>query len=187
MTLVGARAASAAAGGRPAPVLDSGEEQSQIQLPFELTGASVAVSVETGARRLAFGLTLAPASPAILVDHEGTPMVLDADTGAPVELMNPARPGMTLQILMSGLGRVEPSWPAGLPAPLENPPAVTTPVRVWLGGVPLEVRRATLAPGYVGFYLVEVELPALLDEGVHELSVEAGAVRSNAVRIYAVP
>lgn len=187
MTLVGARAASAAAGGRPAPVLDSSGEQSQIQLPFELTGASVAVTLETGAQRLSFGLALAPASPAILVDHEGTPMVLDADTGAPVELMNPARPGMTLQILMSGLGRVEPSWPAGLPAPLENPPAVSAPVRVWLGTVPLEVRRATLAPGYVGFYLVEAELPALLDEGVHELSVEAGGVRSNRVRIYAVP
>jgi len=187
MTLVGARAASASAGGRSAPVLDSGEEQSQIQLPFELTGASVAVLLETGARRLSFGLALAPASPAILVDHEGTPMVLDADTGAPVELMNPARPGVTLQILMSGLGRVQPSWPAGLPAPLENPPAVTAPVRVWLGGVPLEVRRATLAPGYVGFYLVEAELPALLDEGIHELSVEAGGVRSNPVRIYAVP
>ncbi len=187
MTLVGARAASASAGGRPAPVLDSGEEQSQIQLPFELTGASVAVLLETGAQRLSFGLALAPASPAILVDHEGTPMVLDADTGAPVELMNPARPGMTLQILMSGLGRVEPSWPAGLPAPQENPPAVAAPVRVWLGAVPLDVRRATLAPGYVGFYLVEAELPALLDEGIHELSVEAGGVRSNSVRIYAVP
>jgi len=187
MTLVGARAASAAAGGRRAVVLDSNGEQSQIQLPFELTGSTVTVSLETGARRLTFGLALAPASPAILVDHEGTPMVLDADSGAPIELMNPARPGMTLQILMSGLGRVEPSWPAGVPAPLENPPAVVAPVRAWLGTVPLEVHRASLAPGYVGFYVVEAELPALLDGGVHELSVEVGGVRSNPVRIYAVP
>jgi uncharacterized protein (TIGR03437 family) len=187
MTLAGARASSAAAGGRPAAVLDSSEDQSQIQLPFELTGPTVAVSLEAGAQRLSFGLALVPASPAILVDREGTPMVLDADTGAPVELMNPARPGMTLQILMSGLGRVEPSWPAGLPAPLDNPPAVVARVRAWLGTAPLEVRRATLAPGYVGFYLVEVELPALLDGGIHELSVEVGGVRSNPVRIYAVP
>lgn len=187
MTLVGARAAAATAGGRTAPVLDAGEEQSQIQLPFELTGASVEVALQVGAQRMAFGLALAPASPAILVDRDGTPMVLDADTGAPVELMNPARPGMTLQVLMSGLGRVEPSWPAGLPAPAENPPAVAAPVRAWLGTVPLEVRRATLAPGYAGFYLVEAELPALLDEGIHELIVEAGGIRSNPVRVYAVP
>lgn len=187
MTLVGARAASAAAGGRPAALLDSNDDQSQIQLPFEITGASVSVSVEAGARRLDFGLALAPASPAILIDHEGTAMILDADTGAPIELMNPARPGMTLQILMTGLGRVTPSWPAGLAAPLEKPPAVEAPVRAWLGAVPLDVRRAILAPGYVGFYLVEAELPALLDEGIHELVVEAGGIRSNPVRIYTVP
>lgn len=187
MTLVGARAASAAAGGRPAALLDASEDQSQIQLPFEITGASVSVSVETGARRLQFGLALAPASPAILVDHEGTAMILDADTGAPIELMSPARPGMTLQILMTGLGRVTPSWPAGLAAPFDHPPAVEAPVRVWLGSIPLEVRRATLAPGYAGFYLVEAELPALLDEGIQELTVEAGGIRSNPARIYAVP
>jgi uncharacterized protein (TIGR03437 family) len=82
---------------------------------------------------------------------------------------------------------VTPSWPAGLPAPLENPPAVAAPVRVWLGGVELQVQRATLAPGYAGFYVVRAELPALLDEGIHELVVEAGGVRSNPVRVYAVP
>ena len=187
MTLAGARAISAAAGSLAAPVLAASEQESQIQLPFDLSGASVSVSVDTGRQRLAFGLPLAAASPAILVDRDGTAMVLDADSGAPVELMNPARPGMTLQILMSGLGRVQPSWPAGLPAPLENPPAVVAPLRAFLGGVALEVRRATLAPGYAGFYMVEVELPALLDEGAHDLVVEAGGIRSNPVRIYAVP
>jgi len=64
---------------------------------------------------------------------------------------------------------------------------VEAPVRAWLGSVPLAVRRAILAPGYAGFYLVEAELPALLDEGIHELVVEAGGIRSNPVRIYAVP
>lgn len=187
MTLVGGRVAQASAGRSPALVLAAAEQESQIQLPFELTGSSVAVTVEIGRQRLAFGLALAPASPAILVDREGAPMVLDADSGAPVELMNPARPGMTLQILMSGLGRVRPAWPAGLPAPFDNPPSVAAPVRAWLDGIALDVRRAILAPGYTGFYLVEVELPALLDEGVYQLVVEAGGARSNPVRIYAVP
>jgi len=187
MTLVGGRVSQAAAGRAPAAVLAASEQESQIQLPFELAGSSVAVTVEVGRQRLAFGFALAPASPAILVDRDGSPMVLDADSGAPVELMNPARPGMTLQVLMSGLGRVRPAWPAGLPAPVENPPAVVAPVRAWIDDIPLEVRRATLAPGYTGFYLVEVELPALLDEGVYQFVVEAGGVRSNPVRIYAVP
>lgn len=187
MTLVGGRVSQAAAGRAPAAVLAASELESQIQLPFDLAGAKVAVTVEVGRQRMAFGLPLAPAAPAILVDRDGSPMVLDADSGAPVELMNPARPGMTLQVLMSGLGRVRPAWPAGLPAPFDRPPAVVAPVRAWLDDIPLEVRRATLAPGYAGFYLVEVELPALLDEGIYQFVVEAGGVRSNAVRIYAVP
>jgi len=187
MTVIGARVSAASANAEPAPVLASDEAESQIQLPFELTGALVRVTVEAGQQRYSFGLPVASAAPAILVDRDGTPMVLDADSGAPIELMNPARGGMTLEILMSGLGRVTPSWPAGLPAPLENPPAVIAPVRAWLGGVELRVERATLAPGYTGFYVVRAELPALLDEGIHELVVEAGGIRSNPVRVYAVP
>ncbi|MEJ5368015.1 MAG: hypothetical protein WHT08_06840 [Bryobacteraceae bacterium] len=187
MTLIGGAVSQALAGRAQAAVLAASEQESQIQLPFDLNGSSVALTLEVGRQRVAFGFPLAPAAPAILVDRDGSPMVLDADSGAAVELMNPARPGMTLQVLMSGLGRVRPTWPAGMPAPLENPPAVIAPVRAWLDEIPLEVRRATLAPGYTGFYLVEVELPALLDEGVYQLVVEAGGVRSNPVRIYAVP
>ncbi|MCS7043155.1 MAG: hypothetical protein NZR01_10220 [Bryobacteraceae bacterium] len=187
MTVLGARVSAASASGVPAPVLAAAAEESQIQLPFDLSGTSVRVVVEADQGRLTFGLPLAAAAPAILVDRDGTPMVLDADSGAPVDLMNPARGGMVLDVLSSGLGRVNPDWPAGLPAPLEDPPAVAVPVRAWLGSMELTVRRATLAPGYAGFYVVQVELPALLDEGIHELSLEAGGVRSNRVRLYAVP
>ncbi|MGC8883932.1 MAG: hypothetical protein ACP5UT_13945 [Bryobacteraceae bacterium] len=187
MTVLGARVSSATAGVAPAPVLAASDGESQIQLPYNLSGPSVRVEVEAEQGRLAFGVPIAATAPAILVDRDGTAMVLDADSGAPIELMNPARGGMTLDILMSGLGRVTPDWPAGLPAPLENPPAVAARVRAWLGSVELTVRQATLAPGYTGFYLVRVELPALLDEGIHELAVEAGGIRSNPVRVYAVP
>ncbi len=187
MTVVGARVSAASASGAAAPVLAAAPEESQIQLPFDLSGAAVRVVVEAEQGRLSFGLPLAAAAPSILVDRDGSPMVLDADSGAPVELMNPARGGMVLEILASGLGRVTPEWPAGLPAPLKDPPAVATAVRAWLGNVELPVLQATLAPGYTGYYLVRVELPAFVDEGIHELTLEAGGVRSNPVRIYAVP
>lgn len=187
MTVLGARVSAASAGGAPAAVLAAASDESQIQLPFELRGATVRVVVEAEQGQLSFGLPLAPAAPSILVDRHGTPVVLDADSGAPVELMNPARGGMVLDVLCSGLGRVTPDWPAGLPAPLEDPPAVAAPVRARLGNLELPVLRATLAPGYAGYYVVRVELPALLDEGIHELTLEAGGVRSNPVRIYAVP
>jgi uncharacterized protein (TIGR03437 family) len=70
---------------------------------------------------------------------------------------------------------------------MENPPQVITPVRAFLDRMPIEVTRAVLAPGYVGLYLVEVQLPAIVNEGPAELYVEAGNERSNPVRIWIEP
>jgi uncharacterized protein (TIGR03437 family) len=79
---------------------------------------------------------------------------------------------------------VSPEWPAGVAAPLESPPSVVAKVRASLDGVPVEVTRAVLAPGYIGFYLVEIELPAILNSGPAELFIETDGRESNRVRLY---
>jgi uncharacterized protein (TIGR03437 family) len=88
-----------------------------------------------------------------------------------------------VQILATGLGRVTPPWPTGMAAPLREPPGVAVRVDAYLDGAPVEVTRATLAPGYVGFYLVEVQLPLLVNGGPGELYLEAAGHPSNHVRI----
>ena len=60
-------------------------------------------------------------------------------------------------------------------------------MRAWLDRVPLEVTRAVLAPGYVGFYLVEFQLPALVNAGPAELYITAGGQESNRVRVFLEP
>jgi uncharacterized protein (TIGR03437 family) len=60
-------------------------------------------------------------------------------------------------------------------------------VKVYLDRAPVEVTRATLAPGYIGFYLVEVQLPEIVNAGPAELYMEAGGQPSNRVRIYLLP
>ena len=54
------------------------------------------------------------------------------------------------------------------------PGAVSAPVRAWLDSAPLEVVRATLAPGYIGYYLVEVRLPDFVNQGPAAFFLEAG-------------
>ncbi|MBI4891138.1 MAG: hypothetical protein HY821_10980 [Acidobacteria bacterium] len=184
LSVVGARAATVTAGGSAAPVLAASDEESQVQVPFEVTGDSMQLVVNAAQGRVVFGLPLRAAAPAILIDRDGTPMLLDAFSGAQLDLLNPARPGMKLQLLMSGLGKVQPEWPTGLQAPLEDAPRVTVPLKASLNGVPLRIGRATLAPGYIGYYLVELDLPDLLDSGASELVVEAAGVESNRVRVY---
>jgi uncharacterized protein (TIGR03437 family) len=187
LSVIGATVQTARAGDRPASVLASGDTSSEVQLPFELSGDGVLLSFESSSGRFQVGFPVLDAAPGIFVDREGTPLVMNAETGLVLDPSSPARSGMRLQILATGLGRVTPGWPTGLAAPLEDPPRVAAPVRVYLDREPLEVLRATLAPGYVGLYVVEVQLPSIVNRGVSELSVQAGATTSNRVRLFLEP
>ena len=112
---------------------------------------------------------------------------MNADTGLVLDPAAPARSGARLQILATGLGRVQPEWPTGLAAPIENAPRVVSDVRAFLDREPLEITRATLAPGYIGMYLVEVRLPAIVNRGTAEFYIEAQDQQSNRIRIYLEP
>ncbi|MDX2153374.1 MAG: hypothetical protein SFV54_21705 [Bryobacteraceae bacterium] len=187
LSVLGARIESVRMGDVAVPVLAAGDNEAQIQIPFEAAGPNVPLAVGTDAGSRSLGLSLRKAAPAIFVDRDGTPMLLDADSGVLLDALSPARAGARLQILAAGLGAVRPEWPTGLPAPLENPPAVVAGVRALLDGAPVEVLKATLAPGYVGFYLIEVRMPDLVNRGAAELYLEVEGQPSNRVRLYVEP
>jgi uncharacterized protein (TIGR03437 family) len=187
LSVLGARLLRAQAGYVDAPVLHASALESQIQIPFELDGQSAQLSLEGSGGRYSLNFPLRKVAPAIFVDRDGTPMLIDGDGGTLLDAMNPARSNGRVQILATGLGRVRPSWPTGMAAPLEDVPRVVAPVRVYIDRSPVEVTRASLAPGYVGFYLVEIRLPSIVNSGPAELYVEAGGEESNRVRIYLEP
>jgi uncharacterized protein (TIGR03437 family) len=187
LSILGAQVSDVLADGRPASILPSSAAETHVQLPYDLAGPGVALSFLAANQRISLGLPLQPSSPAIFVDPDGSPLVLDAESGVLLDAQNPARAASTVQFLLSGLGRVSPDWPAGQPAPLENLPRVVADVKAYLDGAPLEVLRATLAPGYIGFYLVEVRLPSLVNRGPAEFHVQAGNVLSNRVRLHVEP
>ena len=187
VTILGARVEIARAGQLTAPILASNLRETEIQIPFEASGTAFALSLTSSSGILQRTLPLRTAAPAIFVDREGNPLLLDGDSGLMLDAGTPGRPGARVQILATGLGRVTPSWPSGLPAPLQDAPKVVAPIRVLLEREPLEILRATLAPGYVGMYLVEVRLPALLNPGTAELYIESELEQSNRVRLWLQP
>jgi uncharacterized protein (TIGR03437 family) len=187
LSVVGARVSQARGGNLDFPVLAVLGGDSQIQVPFEAVGPNVALALTTAAGTITQGISVQPVSPAILVGRDGLPTVYDADSGEPIDLRNAARSGGRIQIMATGLGRVQPDWPSGLAAPLENPPAVAAAIGVFLDGDPLRVTRAVLAPGYVGFYIVEAELPAINNAGPSELYISAAGQASNRVQINLEP
>jgi len=167
-----------------APVLDASDTASQIQVPFSATGDSVSLSLDAAQGLLTFQVPLRSVSPAIFVDPEGTPLIMDAASGVLLDASKPARASSRIQVLATGFGQVKPDWPTGLEAPLKDPPRVAAAVRAYLDGSPLEVTQASLAPGYVGFYLIEVQIPRVTNTGAAELYLEAEGQQSNRVRLY---
>lgn len=169
------------------PILASTESGTQVQVPFEAKGPTVGLALEGRSGRVSLGLAVQPTSPAIFVDRDGAPMLLDADSGLMLDAANTAHSNSRIQVLATGLGRVRPDWPTGLAAPLDHPPSVAATVRAYLDRAPVEVTRATLAPGYIGLYLIEVQLPALVNSGPAELYITAEGQESNRVRVYLEP
>ena len=187
LSVLGARVTAARIGDLRVPVLASGEMESQIQVPFEVAEPAIALAMDSSSGPMQAGVAVKPASPSIFVDRDGSPLLMDAESGLMLDASTPARPGTRVQILATGLGRVTPGWPSGLAAPLQNPPRVSAPVRVYLDRESLEVKRATLAPGYVGMYLIEVELPRIVNSGTSELYLEIESEQSNRVQLWLEP
>jgi uncharacterized protein (TIGR03437 family) len=186
VSVIGGKITRASAGELNFPVLDASDTESQIQVPFEATassGSSISLALESAGRQFNFGVPLQNVSPVIFIDRTGAPMLLDADSGLMLEARNTARSGSRIQVLMTGLGKVRPDWPTGMPAPPQQPPAVRATVAAYLDRAPVEVLSATLAPVYIGLYLVEIRLPAVVNAGPAELYITADGQESNRVSI----
>jgi uncharacterized protein (TIGR03437 family) len=188
VSVLGAQIDTARASGVIAPVLAASVSESQIQIPFEVRGDTLSLAASfTGNGVKLPSLPLVSTAPVIFVARDGSPMLLDAEKGMMLDAATTAHSGTRIQILATGLGRVTPAWPTGVPAPLENAPRVTGKVTVYLDRAPVEVTRAELAPGYVGFYLVEITVPKISNYGPAELYVDVDGNASNRVRVYIEP
>lgn len=187
LSVLGARVGSAQSNSSTVPILDASANASQVQVPFEASGDTFPLSVDSPTGPLNFGLPLESVSPAIVIDPEGTPLIMDQASGILLDSSKPAQANTRIQILATGFGQVSPDWPTGLAAPLSDPPRVRAQVQAYLNGAPVEVTQATLAPGYVGFYLIELQVPRIVNAGSAELYLEAEGHETNRVRLYLQP
>jgi len=184
ISVLGANVRQGLAGATTYPVLAASDQSSQLQVPFEASTGAIQLAIEAGDGRWTAPLTVKDASPAIFVDADGAPLILDSASGLVLDPSIAVRAGSTVQVLATGLGKVTPDWPTGTPAPLDSPPTVRAAVGAFIDGSPARVVRATLAPGYVGYYLVEIEIPAIVNQGIGELRLVMNGEESNRVRIY---
>jgi uncharacterized protein (TIGR03437 family) len=85
---------------------------------------------------------------------------------------NPAQPGEYLILYLSGLGAVNPAISDGAAGPAVSPYSLTTnTIDVYIGGQQATVVYAGLAPGLVGLYQVDVQVPTGLTAGDNTLEI----------------
>lgn len=176
-------------GGVPAPLFFASGGQVNLQVPWELNGPSQTTLTATlnNLSGTAQTVNLAPFAPAIFSQNSegsGQGAILDTSYRL-VDGSNPATPGVTyILIYCTGLGQVSNQPQSGAPAP-DRPLAETamTPT-VSIGSVPANVSFSGLAPGYVGLYQVNAQVPAGAPAGsAVPVVVSIGGVTSNTVTI----
>ncbi len=183
--------------GSNVPLIFVSPQQINFQIPWELTQTTATLTVSAGgAVSSSQQVTLAPTSPAvftlsqngrgqgaILIANAGD--VLAAPTGSVAgRTSRPARRGEFVTIYCVGLGAVS-NRPASGAAALSDPLSQTqaTPT-VTIGGVSANVTFSGLAPGFVGLYQINVQIPDGAPAGDSiQVVISVGGVTSSAVTL----
>jgi uncharacterized protein (TIGR03437 family) len=184
-----------------APLFSSFSNQLNVQLPLELAGSTSASLqvMANGQISVARDVPIGSASPGIFtINSQGTGQgaIQIANTStfaAPVGSIpgasaGPANSGETITIYCTGLGSVS-NAPATGKAASGNPLSTTieTP-QVSIGGIPAPVSFSGLAPGFVGLYQVNAQVPAAAPSGsALPLLLTIGGIQSNTVTIAVGP
>jgi len=174
----------------PAPFYFASSGQLNLQVPFEIAPGVRHLTINNNGKMATFTFTVDAAAPAIFTTNsEGTGQgsILDAVKYTLVDASNPATAGSSvLAIFCTGLGPVSNQPLDGSPAPVVLPLSETiTPVMVTIGGTPPAAAPfAGLAPGLVGLYQINVQVPAASAKGnTVPVSISVGGTPSNTVTI----
>ncbi len=179
--------------GTAVPLFYATPSQLGIQIPLDLTGTTATIAVSVGGKASAVeNVPIAPLSPglfstnqsgtgqgAILIANTNT---LVAPTGSiPGRESRPAKPGDFITIFCTGLGPLTPALATGEKG--TNNTTVDQP-SVTIGGKSAPVQFSGIAPGFVGLYQVNVQVPAGTPTGnTIPVVLTIGGKQSNTVTI----
>ena len=157
--------------GVPLPMLFVSSAQINGQLPTNVSGIAQMTLHTPGGISNNFNFTIYPAAPSIFRSGTAGPLtglatVVRTDNGQLVTATNPLHPNDSIVIYATGLGLTQPAVDAGLPAPSDPLASAIIVPQVTLGGVPVTVSYAGLAPGEVGVYQINASIPLKVPQGL---------------------
>ena len=169
-------------GGIAAPLLSitgSPAEQVNLQIPFELSsGQTTTVEVENnGTRKTVSGVPVFSTQPGIFeipVAGGGTVgAVIHATSGQLVSEQSPAKRGDIVSMFLTGGGTLSQAVGTGVLGPIPAPVMIESVV-VGVDDKGSEVLFGGYAPGFLGLYQINFEIPEGAGCGVRSLSVRVG-------------
>lgn len=173
-------------GNELAPIYYVSSGQINIQLPTDLTIGQHAILISAnGALTLPDLLDINPfqAGIAAYSDGSGNVIAQHADYSY-VTAASPAKPGEIVIIYLAGLGATNPAVPSGQAAPTTEPLArVVNAPTVTVDGQNAAVEFAGLAPGFVGLYQIDLQVPANAGSGSLPLVVSQSGVAGNTTNL----
>ena len=182
-------------GGNPVPLFFVSPGQINFQVPFlGLTRTTqVPLTITQGALSTTISVAVSSVAPALFTTNQagtGQASALIAGTAsiaAPAGMFpgsRPARKGESVSLFATGLGDVRNRPDLGSPSP-GNPLATTLlNASVNIGDVPARVLFSGLAPGFVGLYQVNVDVPATAPSGPSvPVSLTIGGATANPATI----
>ena len=157
--------------GAPIPLLYVSSVQINAQLPFSAEGNTTLTIHSPGGTSNNYNLTIQPTAPSVFMSGSAGPqtglaLVVRDNNSQLVTPTNPINPKDTLTIYLTGMGQTAPAILAGQPAPGKPLSWTAVPPVVTLGGAPLSVSYAGLAPGEVGVYQVNATVPSGVPTGL---------------------
>lgn len=161
----------------------NGQQQINFQVPWELAGESSAVLqvVNNGAASLPVTVPVLAAQPGVFAYTVGSDtfaVVLHANFQL-ADSAHPVSGGETVLVYCTNLGAVSPSIADGA-AGTGNEITVATPTAS-IGGVAAPVSFHGTAPGFVGLYQLNVQVPMGLDAKNQPLIISVGDASSRTV------
>jgi uncharacterized protein (TIGR03437 family) len=173
-----------------APLVFVGPNQINFQIPpgVELGDSVPAQLTKSDGSRLLSTVRITATAPGIftvLQNGQGQGAVLNQNNTQNFGT-NPAVRGSVIQIFATGGGATTPALLPGEAAPSSGNPLVTTTAQptVTIGGVNAIVKFSGMAPGWVGLWQINAEIPASVTPGsAVPLVVTSGGVQSNTVTI----
>ncbi|MCZ2149962.1 MAG: hypothetical protein LC126_19555 [Bryobacterales bacterium] len=160
---------------RPAPIYSVSPGLITAVAPFGTTETVAAIQVTSGGQKsntvTVFRTTTTPGVFTNPPGGIGYAAALHTTDFSVVTPLNPAKPGETLAVFLTGLGSVSPAVADGSPGPANPTSSAVASMAAYLDGKTANVSFSGLAPTLVGLYQMNIQVPAAVRSGDRYLDI----------------